>query len=467
MAEDKEHKTAPQHLNSLQVARGTWRLLLALAGVAILLFILSSGYAVWLTARSNGLVSGADSALKQTPAPTPLTPASAQKEIKAAVDASIARDEALLDKLVLLVGIYSTILSILALATVFVSRQEAKEQLASVRANADTLADDVGEELDKIQNKAQDLAAGIEKQLETIRATAAQDVAALKREVTREFPIISRLQNRVLDLIARLEAKYPEDENLNRLKPSSWKNEEKHQDILIDEAQILAISVVVLDDASLVRLYLLLAKSYLEQFRTGKQTDSDAARAYLYAGRAIACDRQNPEAYRMRGLISLSRYNSSDKQNSEEFRDLLQQAKQDFLQCISLDPANAGALYNLALIGMYEGNFDEAIRVSEELLAARDSVPRSAKEKYLPDVFINLACFLADKAKTLRDEAAQYTLYKRILSVCTEAEEYLSAEVKSSKAMENFKTSLARELGEKGDFGDLPPDTRGGLADLL
>lgn len=424
-------------------------LFLAAAGVPVFLLLLWQSARIEMTARAA--VNAADASSTQAVPAGEVSGEELRKAVDAAVDAAIKRDELLLDKMLLLVGGYSAILTFLALATAFVSWRESKEQLESVRADTEALTGHVRTELD------------------TTRKTAGADIEGLKREVTREFPIISRMQNRVLDLILRLEAKYPEDEDVNEPRTETWEIEEKHQDILIDEAQILAISVVVLDDANLVRLYLLLSKAYFEQFRTGDLTLGDAARAYLYANRAIDCDRSSADAYRMRGFISLSRFNmaSEEEQKTREYQELLQQAKTDFLRCKSLDPVNAGALYNLALIGSYEGSPDEALHVSEELLAVRASIPRKAKEKYLPDVYINAACFLADKAKAAMDPAAQREIYARIVAVCEEGKEYLSAEVKSSKAMKNFSTSLMRELGTGGDFSALPADTRALLRDLL
>ena len=69
-------------------------------------------------------------ASKDLAAPSPID---LEKAVDAAVDASIKRDEALLDKMLLLVGGYSVILGVLALGTVFVSRQEAQAQLKTVK----------------------------------------------------------------------------------------------------------------------------------------------------------------------------------------------------------------------------------------------------------------------------------------------------------------------------------------------
>ncbi|MGD0903099.1 MAG: hypothetical protein ABR924_09175 [Terracidiphilus sp.] len=441
--------SAPEHTYRPALLRLLW----GLASICILGVILALGQFFWLFAWTQGRVDAG--AFAQTHAqfsmPAGVSSPDLQKAVEAAVDASIKREELLLDKLLLVVGLYSTILSVLALATVFASRQDAKEQLVSVNAKADALG------------------ASVQQQLTAIQAKALNDVDALKSQVRSEFPIISQLQSRVLNLILKLEAKYPEDQNWNLPRPNSWKMEERQQDILIDESQILTVSVVVLDDANLLKLYLVLARSYLERFKTGSLTDGDAARAYLYAGRAIECDQSSAEAFRMRGLIALSRFDSASpaRQKTDEFRDLLEHAKQDFAQCKSLDPLNAGAFYNLALIALYEGDLDRAIQLSEELLAAKQDVPRKAKEKYFPDVYLNLACFVARKSKAASDSATQNALHDRIVKICTEGKGYLLAELGSSRAMDNFRESLKRELGAKGDFDGLPAATRAALEALL
>jgi tetratricopeptide (TPR) repeat protein len=441
-------QSAPTFLH--RFARGLGRISLALACIGILVFLAILGYSYRLTAETKAAVDVAASAQVQLPAPA-TTLSDLQKAIEAAVDASIKRDELLLDKLLLVVGLYSTILSVLALATVFASRQDAKEQLVSVNARADALASTV------------------QQQLAAIQAKALKDVEALKTQVRAEFPIISQLQSRVLNLILKLEAKYPEEQNWNRSLPNSWKIEERQQDILIDEMQILTVSVVVLDDANLHKLYLVLARSYLERFRTGSLTDGDAARAYLYAGRAIECNRSSAEAYRMRGVVALSRFDtaSPERRSTDEFRGLLEHAKQDFTECKNLDPLNAGAFYNLALIGQYEGELDRAIQISEDLLALKKEVSRKAKEKYFPDVYLNLACFIAQQSAAVTAPVALSALHDRIVRVCTEGRDYLMAEVSSSRAMDNFKESLKRELGANGDFAGLPATTRAALEALL
>jgi tetratricopeptide (TPR) repeat protein len=421
-----------------------------LAGIGILGFSLVLFGSYRLSAQAQASVNAVDAAQIPLPAPA-TTPGELQKAVDAAVDASVKRDELLLDKLLLVVSLYSTILSVLALATVFASRQDAKEQLVSVNARADVLASSLQQQLAAIQTKA------------------LSDVEALKAQVRAEFPVVSQLQSRILNLILKLEAKYPEDQNWNRPRPNSWKIEERQQDILIDESQILTVSVVVLDDANLLKLYLVLARSYLERFRTGSLTAGDAARAYLYAGRAIECNRSSAEAYRMRGVVALSRFDtaSPERRSTDEFGGLLEHAKQDFTECKNLDPLNAGAFYNLALIGQYEGELDRAIQISEDLLALKKEVSRKAKEKYFPDVYLNLACFIAQQSAAVTAPVALSALHDRIVRVCTEGRDYLMAEVSSSRAMDNFKESLKRELGANGDFAGLPATTRAALEALL
>jgi hypothetical protein len=419
-----------------------------------------------------------------------------QKAVEAAVDASIKREELLLDKLLLVVGLYSAILSVLALATVIFSRQDAKEQLVSVNAKADALSSEVKERLATIESeakgaaqeqlkllkgKADALASDVELKLNKIGSDAEIAADKLTKRIESEFPIISRLQERVRGLILDLEDRFPEDENLNRERPDPWQSEERQQNSLIDESKILAVSVVALDSANLLKLYLVLARFYFGRFKTGGFLESDAARSYVYASRAIKDNPLSADAYRTRGATTLARCDakSKDPQKLEEAQNLLQLARTDFNRCIELDQFNAGAFYNLALSSLLEYKFkkekpveaipclDRAIQLSESLLAIKDSVPRKAKEKYFPDVYINWACFVAYKAKTAGDLAVQKEMYAQIVKICTEGKNDLRSDVESSKAQENFEESLRRELDTNGDFSGLPQTTREELKALL
>jgi hypothetical protein len=369
-------------------------------------------------------------ASKDLAAPSPID---LEKAVDAAVDASIKRDEALLDKMLLLVGGYSVILGVLALGTVFVSRQEAQAQLKTVK----------------------------------------DELAGLSSQVRAEFPIISQLQSHLLELIHKLEAKYPDKMNLNRPRPDTWGTLLQQEDGLIDELQIVAVSVVVLDNNSLLKLYLVLAKMYLERYKTGTQTDSDAARGFHYAGRAVQCSPQSDEAYRMRGLIGLSRYQSAadggriNVANEDEYAEILRKANADFTQCQTLNLHNAGAYYNLAIIRDYEKKRLEAINFAEQIIADRANVTRDEQEKYLPSIYINLVCYLADERGDETDPAKQAALQRRILAHCTDAKQYLRAVLESNSAVAEFTASLEKELRDKGDLGKLPDDVKKSLRGLL
>jgi hypothetical protein len=270
------------------------------------------------------------------------------------------------------------------------------------------------------------------------------------------------LQHRLLNLIFQLQAKYPEAEDPAKKRPSTWKTELRQQDALIDEQQILAVSVVALDEENLAILYLALARLYLARFRTGAQTDSDAARAYLYAARALYCEPGNAEAYRMRGVIATLRYQSADgaRKKSAELADLLLDAKADLMQCKSIDPGELGAYYNLAIVHDEEGNRPEAIRISEEGIANLANIPRHLQEKYLADVYVNLACYVGEDFREATESAAQERLSERVVKICTEASKYLRNNLKSSKALQIFRDAMRRELGATGDFRGLPETAR-------
>jgi hypothetical protein len=235
--------------------------------------------------------------------------------------------------------------------------------------------------------------------------------------------------------------------------------EMRHQDVLIDELQMLAVSVVALDQENLMKLYLALTRSYLERFKTGALDDSDAARAHLYATRAIGVSPASTDAYRLRGVCAISRFRtlSAERKKTPEMQELFQGAKADFTHCLTLDPFYAGGFFNLALVEDDEGNRPEAIRLSESITRMGTNVNRKGKEKYFADVYINWACFVADDFRQTTDTALQADLNDRIVAICAEGKAYLKS----------FTESLGRELEDSGDFGHLPRETKEKLLKLM
>ena len=153
-AENAEQSAKTQSASSLKpIARGARILFLGLACIGIPIFAALIGYAVWLSGRSNGIIEGASTSPLRVVSPINEHTSSAdqQKEIEAAAHEAMEQDESLLDKLLLLVGLYSTILSFLALATVIVSRQDAKEQLQKVREDTKSLAEESEKKIEKIR----------------------------------------------------------------------------------------------------------------------------------------------------------------------------------------------------------------------------------------------------------------------------------------------------------------------------
>ena len=171
----------------------------------------------------------------------------------------------------------------------------------------------------------------------------------------------------------------------------------------------------------------------------------------------------------MRGVIALLRYQTAgqDRKRRDELIELLKGAITDLIECNAIDSTELGAYFNLAIARDEEGNRPEAIRVSEEALSKRSSFPRSGQEKYLADVSVNLACYIAYDWLEEMDSAKKNALCTRILGVCRDCRDYLRDTVKSSKANSEFKASILRELAKGGDFKQLPQDTRAALEQLI
>jgi hypothetical protein len=136
------------------------------------------------------------------------------------------------------------------------------------------------------------------------------------------------------------------------------------------------------------------------------------------------------------------------------------------MQCKSIDPGELGAYYNLAIVHDEEGNRLEAIRISEEGIANLANIRRHLQEKYLADVYVNLACYVGDDFREATGRAAQEQLSKRVVRIGMEASEYLHNNLKSSKALQIFRDAMRRELGATGDFRGLPEAARTELQKL-
>jgi len=437
----------------LKVGSRARRIFVILAWIGIPLFAGIVTYTVWLNGRGSAFIEASrDEMIMSNWRFNPSAGTSdLSKQIEASVHQAIERDEYLLDKLLMLVSVYSTILSFLALGTVIVSRQDAKEQLQKVREDTRALAEESRQRIDKIRTEAK------------------TELKDLKEQIRAEFPIISQLQRHVLDLILELETKYPEEQNVaKRLPGSNWKTEVRQQQVLLDELQIVAVSVIVLDEEHLLKLYLALARSYLVRYQTGSQTDDDAARAYLYADYAIRSSPNNAEAWRTKGVIALIRFDAADEAGKKtgEIQDLLRSAKRDLIECLKIDPNDLGGYFNLAIIHDKDLNRSEAIRLSQEALGRLDKIPRKSLEKFLPDVSVNLACYLADEFRDASETAKKDELCKMIVDVCRECRTYLRDVLKSNKAKEGYTENMRRELKEKGDFRGLPEETHTALEEL-
>jgi hypothetical protein len=155
------------------------------------------------------------------------------------------------------------------------------------------------------------------------------------------------------------------------------------------------------------------------------------------------------------------------ERENPEIRRLLGYAKADFMHSWSCDSASCSACYNLALIAFYEGDLEGAVGYSERILRVQENIPYRTQEKFLADVYVNLACFHAAQARNAADANEKARLEELAVSVCARGNDYVRNTLKSAAALRLFRESLQRELGENGDFAKFSQERRQKLRAML
>jgi len=348
----------------------------------------------------------------------------------------------LLDKLITLVGVYSVILGITAFFTVKYAREEAKGEIENFR------------------KKIEEIEGGIEKKIEKI-----------EEEIERDFPAVSRLDERVQRLMREMELRMPSEADWNDDDSFRALNEEERQEILNNEATIAALSVFALDRspsvrARLVSIYGAFARFYVSRHNTSPDlSEPDYVRALSYASKSIELSPDSMGGFRLRGAIYLSRYERLSKiappVDDTRLKHLLQSAESDFAEAISKgtgDQVDAGAYYNQALARFYGGDIAGAVAVSRRLVGLRSKISSLHREKYLPDIYLNLGCFLA----ILAGRAAGQNQTEAAEQFSTEAVQALTSGIDDFKStvtldggFAQLQKGIRKELLTGGDLSQL------------
>jgi len=384
-----------------------------------------------------------------TTLPTPSSPAAAElkKQIDDVVDARIKYDQALIDKLVVLVGIYTTILSFLALGTVLLNRQDAKEQLKTGK-----------DSLDKLQEEA--------------RARLGE----FEQQIRRDVPEIHRLHERILEIMSELQRILPDEADWNDNESFRGLPEATRQEVLLAEYKVASLAVFNLEQSPMQRAALgnidrALARFYIARHNTAPDhSEADYERARFYATQSIRLEPDLARAYRLRGAIAIGRYDGiSASATGDAKRLLLDDAEVDLRLAISFDTpdsADAGAHYNDAIVHFYRGNLDRAAQSSAQAIALKARFSSVQRKKYLPDIYVNYGCYLARKAAATAAGAEKDRLCQKVIQVFQEGVvEFRQTEPEDGPT--TLLKGMVRELtAPSGDLSTLDPVWRKGLTDL-
>jgi tetratricopeptide (TPR) repeat protein len=345
----------------------------------------------------------------------------------------------LLDKLITLVGVYSVILGITAFLSVKYARDEAREQIEILR-----------------------------KKIE---------------EIEQKFPEFSSLDGRVQRLMREMELHMPSEADWNDDESFRALNEEERQQILHNEAVMTAISVFALDRSPSVRtrlvsIYGAFARFYVSRHNTSPElSEPDYVRALFYASKSIELSPDSMGGFRLRGAIYLSRYERLSKitppVDDTKLKHLLQSAESDFAEAIGKgtgDQVDAGAYYNQALARYYGGDLAGAAAVSRRLVGLRSKISSLHREKYLPDIYLNLGCFLAMQAGRAAEqnqtEAAEQYSTEAVQALGSGIDDFKST-VTLDRGLAQLQKGIRKELLTGGDLNQLGSAQKEKLENLI
>ncbi len=361
--------------------------------------------------------------------------ATAEKESREHIDKELEHSKMLLDGLVAMVGVYTALLGLTALVTVKFSRDDAEKQMQLAR-------DATAKDLERFQK-------GLE-------------------ELTLSFPEFKQMGERMRSILHEIELLMPPRENWFQDRWFEDLESESHAQIQASELTVAAISIFALERAprikpSLESIYYEFALYYTGRSLSSDQQKGDFARALMYAKRVIDLSPSNSVGYRLQGAVYLERYRglpapTSAKETAEK-DDLLKKAQVALDQALkegTADSVDAAAYYDRALLAFNQKNVRDAIAVLERLLKQRDKVSGPDADKYLPDVYRNLACgfaMLADQAKQDKPEAQKQS--DRAVGTIRVALEDFRAKTDLYRGLAKLIKVLEEELKPGGDLSKL------------
>jgi len=389
--------------------------------------------------------------------------AGARTLLLAEIHAADADERAILDRLITLVGVFSAILGLCAFATVKLAREDAQAQQNRIKAD-----------------------------LEDFKASSKTDLENFKTSIWSELPEMRNLKDSLRDLMLDLDRTIPREADWNEELSYSHLNVLERERILIAESTVNALQIFVSRNSSAnvatqANLYRTLARFYFGRFRAKKE-EEDAERADIYARKAGELEPNNSTTDRLRGSIFLAQYRilkekiaeqakakqagaqSGAPQQVEAKPDLerlesLLTAAVDFLEdAMEKDGSDAGAALNLALAARYREQFDKAIEISEKAIANRGKMSDQRVLKYLPSLYLNLACYHARRADKPGSDSQKER--KAAVGVLSAGMQYLQ-DRKNSGAVDSLCTKINNEKGRDDAFKNLGDENIAALDALI
>ena len=301
--------------------------------------------------------------------------AAMRAQLIAEIHAADADERAILDRLVTVVGGYALLIGLATFGAVKLTSEQARGQLATVDAEVKRLRDSMSGEVLELRN----------------------------------------LKDGLRTLLFDLERTVPEETDWNARESYERLTPSQIQHLLINEATIAALPIFLSSQSTenievMARLYRALANFYLGRYQKERRPE-DAERAHAYA-------RKSPEnvspadAYRLRGSIFLAEYwilRSQDNAPTDVSTTLLNQLLTDAESNLRVAAAkkknDAGATCNLALVSLYREQVDDGLRLLQEGIRNRDQYSDLEMRKYLPAMYINLACVKARQGDSAEENA--------------------------------------------------------------
>jgi len=394
--------------------------------------------------------------------------------LMAEIHAADSDERAILDRLITLVGVFSAILGLCAFATVRLAREDALAQQNRIEKDLKNFKETTEGDLKAFQTKT-------EGDLKALTERTGTQIDEFRKQIWSELPEMRNLKESLHSLMLELERTIPSESDWNEAVAYDRLSVMKRESILIAESTVNALQIFVSRDATSnvatqARLYSALARFYFGRFRANCD-EADAERADLYARRAGEMEPEASSTDRLRGAIATAQYRILKKKaaaasqpvsqkDTEKFDALLAKAEGFLKLAMSKDGSDAGAAVNLALVARYRDDLDRAIQVSQDAIDKRGEMTSQNVQKYLPSLYLNLACYLARKAENGPDAKMQTEKRNEVVELLQEAMKYLR-ERKNLEGVTAFSEMILRENQRHDAFKNLSKENLDALDALV